>query len=837
VSTSLLRPVRRIPRAATIIASLFAASVPGLRGQDSAPVFLFSTLAGTPRISGSTDGVGAAARFDYPSGVAVDATGNVYVADDRNGTIRKITAAGVVTTLAGKAGSFGQVDAAGAAARFSAPLSTQPGAPVFVGVPFVIGKAIAAAPDGTLFVADQGNFAVRKISPAGTVTTLAGGSTGNVDDTGPAAQFGSLRGLKVDANGNVLLADLQNETVRRIAPEGNVSTVAGHPWFRFSVIPGQILPGMPPAAKDGDRATATFMSVVDVAVSAAGEIHALDQAFAGAVRRIAADGGVTTIAGALADVSGTLADGSGGDVRFSIPSGLAVDGDGSLLVADLGNRRIRWVARNGTVATVGGGDSGTADGLGANATFLSPFALCVDREGNLYVADTLSHTIRKGTRVRKPTITSQPQDQFASGGSDVTLSVAATSIVPLTYQWVRNGTAIPGATSPSLVLPAAGDTTAGSYVVVVANAAGGTTSNVALVTQQRPPTITRQPVAQSLLGGQTLVLTVSASGASSLSYQWQKDGSNIPGATNATFTLGSVRAEDAGTYRVVIASATGSVTTEAVRVTVNTSRIANLSIRSVLRPGSPLLTLGFVVAGGNKELLTRAVGPGLRQFNVETAHADPRMALYSGDLVLGSNDDWPTAPNVLAIVDASRRVGAFGLPAGSADAAILSSVLAGAYTAQISGPANREGIVLVELYDANSDVASRLVNVSTRGQVGTGDDLLVGGFVITGNGSKTLLIRAIGPTLAGFGVAGTLVDPRLDLFAAGGTAPLVGNDNWGGARELTDAFAAVGAFALGSNNSGDAVLLVTLDPGSYSAQVSGVGGTVGEALLEIYEVR
>ena len=157
--------------------------------------------------------------------------------------------------------------------------------------------------------------------------------------------------------------------------------------------------------------------------------------------------------------------------------------------------------------------------------------------------------------------------------------------------------------------------------------------------------------------------------------------------------------------------------------------------------------------------------------------------------------------------------------------------VAGSRTAQVSGPAGSGGVVLVEVYDAVASTQPRLVNVSARSQVGTGDNILIAGFVVDGSVAKTLLIRAVGPTLAGFGVGGALTDPKLEIFQ--GQTKKVENDNWSTVAEATAA--AVGAFALGAG-SRDAALLVTLPPGQYSAQVSGVAGGTGEALVEVYEV-
>ena len=170
----------------------------------------------------------------------------------------------------------------------------------------------------------------------------------------------------------------------------------------------------------------------------------------------------------------------------------------------------------------------------------------------------------------------------------------------------------------------------------------------------------------------------------------------------------------------------------------------------------------------------------------------------------------------------------------SRDAALLPALVGGTYTAQIAGKGNAAGLALVEVYDASTAANSRLVNLSVRSRVGTGSEILVVGFAIDGSATKQLLIRAVGPTLANFGVGGVLPNPQLALFRQGSRASLHENDDWGGAPGLRAAFAATGAFLL-PDASRDAALLVTLDPGVYTVQVSDANSATGVALVEVYE--
>lgn len=267
------------------------------------------------------------------------------------------------------------------------------------------------------------------------------------------------------------------------------------------------------------------------------------------------------------------------------------------------------------------------------------------------------------------------------------------------------------------------------------------------------------------------------------------------------------------------------------------SRLVNLSVRSAAGTGSDTLIVGFVVDGGKgKQLLIRGVGPTLATFGVGGVLPDPVLALFnSSSTQIVANDDWGSASNAAQISSISDQLWAFLLPGGSRDAVLLISLDGGAYSAQVSGKGGASGVALVEVYDAAANNVARLTNVSARSRVGTGADVLIAGFVVDGTTPKKLLIRAAGPTLAGFGVGGTLADPQLALFKQGVASPIAQNDNWGGMAELKVASSSVYAFSF-ADSSKDAALLVTLQPGGYSAQVSGVGNTTGVALVEVYEL-
>jgi len=327
------------------------------------PAGVTTTLAGTAGVTGSTDATGAAASFNNPIGVATDSAGNTYVTDSNNHTIRQITPAGVVTTLAGMAGITGSVDGTGVAARFDDP------------------RGVVTDSAGNVYVADFGNDTIRKITPAGVVTTLAGtaGMTGSTDGTGAAARFNSPSGMASDSAGN-LYTDSNNATIRKITPTGIVSTLAGTAGVTGST--------------DGTGAAASFDNPTGVATDSAGNVYVADTDN-DIIRKITPAGVVTTLAG-TAGMAGST-DGMGAAARFNFPSGVATDSAGNLYVAD--NETIRKIAPGGVVTTLAGmaGMTGSSDGTGAAARFNGPWGVAADTAGNVYVADLGNETIRKIT--------------------------------------------------------------------------------------------------------------------------------------------------------------------------------------------------------------------------------------------------------------------------------------------------------------------------------------------------------------------------------------------------------------------------------------------------------
>lgn len=272
----------------------------------------------------------------------------------------------------------------------------------------------------------------------------------------------------------------------------------------------------------------------------------------------------------------------------------------------------------------------------------------------------------------------------------------------------------------------------------------------------------------------------------------------------------------------------------------NTEKLVNISTRSLVTAGGSF-TAGFVVAGtAPKPVLIRAIGPTLASFQVERPLSAARLEVFRETTSIAVGIDWGAAANAPAIAATAARVGAFPLPAASRDAALLLTLEPGAYSARVSGQGEATGVALVEVYDATEGTiprAQRVVNISTLAVAGTGNDTLAAGFFVSGSVPKRLLIRGAGPALAQFGVSNLLARPVISVYSTGNTLRAQ-NAVWGTSPDATAIAAAavqVGAFAF-PTGSADAALLVSLAPGSYTAQVSGVNNTTGTALVEIYEL-
>lgn len=397
-----------------------------------------------------------------------------------------------------------------------------------------------------------------------------------------------------------------------------------------------------------------------------------------------------------------------------------------------------------------------------------------------------------------------------------------------------------------------GELANGTWTVRVIDTVAGTSGTLTAATVAvygtaavaAAPGISVQPVAASANAGGGATFSVTASGVGPFTYQWKKNGENISGATGATLTLSNVTSADAASYSVVVTNATGSTTSSAVALAVNTvvavnpGRLVNLSLLTALTGPDDSFTMGTVIGGsgaaGTKPMLVRAVGPALGALGVGGTLPDPKLEFFSGSTKIGDNDNWG---GTAALSGAFAAVGAFPYAAAdSKDAAIFNpAIAAGGYSIKVTGNGT-VGTVIAELYDSTPSNAftvttPRLINVSVLKQIGTGFTV---GFVVGGGTTSTVLVRAIGPGLAAVGLtSGFVTDPKLTLFS--GSTKINENDDWGGTAALAAAATKVGAFPVPANSL-DASLLATLQPGSYSVQVAGPTGAEGLVIVEVYEV-
>jgi phosphohistidine swiveling domain-containing protein len=357
--------------------------------------------------------------------------------------------------------------------------------------------------------------------------------------------------------------------------------------------------------------------------------------------------------------------------------------------------------------------------------------------------------------------------------------------------------------------------------------------------------IATQPKSQQALIGRSLSLSVTATG-SDLLYQWHKDGHLIAGATASIYSVASVTAADAGSYTVVVSNATSSKTSDAAVVAVDVARqgrIYGLAARGPAGGGSATMIVGVAMAAGtdgaNKNIVFRGLGPELVSQGVANTLPNPQIELYQGSNRIAVNKDWGGAS---ALRQAFLGIGLSDLPSASLDAALLVSLVPGNYTALISDEAGGSGIALGELYDTDTTAPGtparaaqgRLFGISARALVSTGDNVLIAGFSFDGNVPMTLLIQGVGPSLVPQGVTNPVLNPHLDLYQ--GSAVIASNEKWGGSNSISQAAAKSGATTLIGASSNDSALLITLQPGTYTAILKSADGNSGVGLVEVYEV-
>lgn len=691
----------------------FGAVLASLVSLAIAQTYQTSTLAGLAGAAGNTDGSGATARFHSPGAMSIDGAGNLYVADQSGSTLRKITPAGVTTTLTTALG-------------------------------YVTGIAVDGA--GTVYLAESSNVICR-LTGDGALAVIAGtaGIGGSANGTGPAARFNSPSALAIDAAGALYVCDSGNYTIRKISPAGVVTTLAG-------------LAGVSGTA-DGPGSLARFVNLQGIVVDATGYLFVVDRG-SNTVRKITPAGEVSTLAGTSNSYYDGNGDGTGSAAHFNYPTGLALDSAGTLYVTESNYHTVRRVSAAGVVTTVLGLRSvaGIADATGTDARFYGPTGIAVNAAGDLFVSDTGNHTLRRATYIPSPTILTPPAAVTANAGQTATFTISDAGGPTATYQWQRqaagsgtfvnlvNTGAYSGATTATLSV--AGLTAvmnADQFRCVVSNSAGTMFSSPAALTVTAAPVFTSPSVAtfhsgvagafaftaagaplatfsvtsgalpswaslgsasglltgtpanstgspfvftvtatnaygtatqvftlsvpatiapptaalssgrrHVLFKGQSRTLTASGSGAGSLTYQWKRNGLPIAGATAASYEIINASAADAGYYQLAVSNEGGIALSPAMFVSLaypSTEVLgwgASLTLPSGLTDitavaagyyhGLALRTNGTVVAWGSDSTLT-TVPAGLSEVVALAASANHSLALKSDGTVVawGSN--------------------------------------------------------------------------------------------------------------------------------------------------------------------------------------------------------
>ncbi len=553
---------------------------------------IITTIAGIGSGGYSGDGGPAKeARLNNPYGVAIDASGNLYIADYTNHRIRKVAPDGTISTVAGT-GSSGYSGDGGPAdqARLNSP------------------AGIAADSSGNLYIADRYNNRIRKVAPDGTISTVAGtGGAGYSGDGGPAAQaqINSPTGVTLDSSGNLYIADRYNNRIRKVAPDGTISTVAGTGSSGYS-------------GDGGPADQAQLYWPFGVVLDSSGNLYITDYSNH-RIRKVAPDGTISTVAGT--DASGSAGDGGPAvQATLSSPAGIAMDGAGNLYVAVYGGSSVRKIALDGTISTVAGtgssgysGDGGPADEAQVNR----PLGVAVDGNGNVYIADTFNHRIRQvalPAHAEALTITVQPVGATVNVGQSAILSVTATGTGTLSYQWYSNttnsnsgGTLIAGANSATYAAPTATVGTTYYYVVVTntdetatGNQTATATSDAVVVTVNAPPIIV-QPSGNANLSSLSLSAGQLTPGFSPATISYTANVENAVTSVSVSASAAEAGATVAGTgtfdlsvgsnsITVVVTAPNGQTQSYSVNVIRAASNDASLSALSI---SAGTLTPGF----------------------------------------------------------------------------------------------------------------------------------------------------------------------------------------------------------------------------------------------------
>jgi hypothetical protein len=515
-------------------------------------------------------------------------------------------------------------------------------------------------------------------------------------------------------------------------------------------------------------------------------------------------------------------------------------------VAASGATTVSYQWRKGGINIAGNASATTATLSLANvqAADAGSYDVAVTNLSGTILSDATLLTVTASAPAGAPAITNSTLTAPATAGAAFSYTITASGS-PTSYSAtpLPAGLSIVAATGVISGTP----TTAGTTSVLLGSTNANGTGNATLTITVAAagvvvgaPVITSPPTATGTAGAPFTPYVIAATGVPT-SYT----ATGLPAGLTLNSLTGAISGTPTvtGTFTVTInATNSAGTTTATVVMTIAGgpfSRIVNFSARAISGPGDQSLITGFVVSGNGKNVLVRGVGPSLAAYGVVNFLADPLLTLFGTTGAIASNDDWQTNSDGPTIASTATRVGAFPLTSGGKDSALLAIFDNGAHTTSMVRPNGTTGVALTEIYDTDATSTARLINVSARMNVTTGEGALIAGFVIAGNTPKQVLIRGVGPSLAAFAVSGVLADPQISVFA--GATAIASNDNWevnttGTSAQISAASTQVGAFPLAAGSK-DAVLLLTLQPGLYSVQVTGVGNTTGIALVEVYDTQ
>lgn len=807
------------------------------------PEGMVTTVAGRARLAGAADGVGVSAQFSSPRAVAVDGSGNLLVADTNNHTLRRITPAGVVSTLAGQIGQSGSVDGVGGQARFSSP------------------RSIAVDSAGNLYVA--------------TLHTVRKG----VPTAAPAPPI-LLTRLEEQSHGAILGASA-SFTVAATGTEPFT-----YQWARNGVaLPGASRATLEIAtvsAADEGSYTVTVSNGGGAITSAAARLNVTAPTLTSFVSRRSQLGG--SFLWGIATGNGTLvAVGTGGTI-LSSPDGRVWTRQNSgtsewLVAVAFGAGQFVAVGDHGTILTSPDGATwqpAKSPRVSArlNNVIYAPGGFVAVGEGSVFTASRDGQTWSQGLIhpysnipatgwLRGLAYAAGPLPFFATGQGGAGFIVFngdlfGGNLAP-GYLGVWSGSqlvnfdleatvAVFGSERDSLFVSIGEDGRVLAREVAKRRVRIYDTGKIKSVYYEFDQTTFKDIPARTGIPGVRLRGLVQGAGALFATGEngvilgapgYAGPWAAIPSGTTANLVNGVF----VGNSLFVV----GENETILQSTPIFQSRLMNVSTRGVvgLDPrtqavgGRPMIS-GLVIAGKSpKRVLLRAIGPTLAAFGAQGTLATPVLTLFNsrGEIV-ATNSGWATAANAAEISAVTAQVGAFALRADR-DSALLVTLEPDAYTASVSGAGSDSGLALLEAYDADpiADERSRAINLSTRGNVGTGAQKLITGFVVGGTATRRMLIRAVGPSLSAFGVEGVLAEPQIEIYNSRGLLEqTIGA--WSAqanAAELQATAEIVGAFPL-DEGSKDAAVIVTLAPGAWTVQVSGRNETTGAALVEVYDL-